>query len=172
MIVPKPTNTKLQTCIYSLAIVFTSTYLDIPVYTRSNIEHTSTYYWLVCTSTVFIWSSKKVQTKLEPVIFCILFVCLAAALLQGCRHCRHHVLDMKHTEISSWCPCTFCSCACQLTWLLMTDRRRLSRCALTSCHNVPRRNCPGWARVLAFKFHRRLDSSDVNQPEWQLSKCR
>ncbi len=33
-------------------------------------------------------------------------------------------------------------------------------------------NCPGKALALALKFHSRLGSRDVNQPEWQLSKCR
>ncbi len=28
-------------------------------------------------------------------------------------------------------------------------------------------NCPALARALAFKFHRRLGSSDANQPELQ-----
>jgi hypothetical protein len=45
--------------------------------------------------TNFITGSKKVQTRLESEIFCILFACMTAALQEY----RRQIQDMKHSEI-------------------------------------------------------------------------
>ena len=56
-------------------VAYTSIYQYIPVY------HTKYWYVLVCSSTYqqFL-DSKKLQTRFDPVIFCILFVYFTAAL--------------------------------------------------------------------------------------------
>ncbi len=76
--VPKST---FHTCIYCFAVVCTSTYWYVAVHTGSIIACTSTY-WYVLSHTNFILGSKKVQNRFKPVIFCIIFTCLTAALLR------------------------------------------------------------------------------------------
>ena len=73
--IPDHTSTSVYASTYQYRPVHTSSYLHIPIHTC--------IYWLVlvCTSTYqkFL-DSKKLQTRFEPVIFCILFVYFTAAL--------------------------------------------------------------------------------------------
>ena len=118
---------------YQHILVINSTY-------RLNHACTSTH-WYVLSHTYFIRGSKKLQSRFEPVIFCILFACMTAALLRY----SNHIPDMSTCIFV--CLCTLSVCSCQFTWLLMTDRRRLSRCArLRPCRSLgPGPPGPGWA---------------------------
>ena len=73
--IPAHTSTSVYASTYQYRPVHTSSYWHIPIHTCM--------YWLVlvCTSTYqkFL-DSKKLQTRFEPVIFCILFVYFTAAL--------------------------------------------------------------------------------------------
>ncbi len=83
-----------STCQYIPA--YTSTYQHIPVHTGTcwYVLVCACMCWYVPACTNLDLGSKMVQTRFEPAIFCILFVCFTAALLEY----RQQTPDMVHTE--------------------------------------------------------------------------
>ena len=96
---------------YLFILVHTATYQYMEVHTSTYVlilAHTNPYkyilvctgmYWYVLVHTCTYLDSKKVQTRLEPEIFSILFACSPTAL-QGY---RHQIPGMNHEK----CSCTY-----------------------------------------------------------------